>query len=260
MILLASSGSESTLSSILSGPSCQVSIAFLARRVEVAASGNRLAAARDARYAALREAAAELGASRIAIAHTANDQAETVLMRLIRGSDLRGAAGIPERRGLIVRPLLGVTRDEVLAYARARGLAFAEEDLMTPPRFVVWKHMNGELALRATEIGGVWYRPAFAGAASQLRVNSSALVEPKVLAGEEADALWARFATGDLAPLFVRVSHMGGLLAIPREAIRTLYRTGEGSGARLRIVWPGDPNGKDVEGEEAVRVWKELAG
>jgi tRNA(Ile)-lysidine synthetase-like protein len=74
------------------------------------------AAARDARYAVLDALAVELGLRWIAVAHTASDQAETVLMRLMRGTGIFGLAGIPAARGIYLRPLLGVTRAEIEAY------------------------------------------------------------------------------------------------------------------------------------------------
>ena len=86
-------------------------------------------AAREVRYEALHALAASLGADRIATAHTADDQAETVLLRLLRGSGPDGLAGIPERSpdGVIVRPLLQVSRRELMAHAAAHGLAWRED-------------------------------------------------------------------------------------------------------------------------------------
>jgi tRNA(Ile)-lysidine synthase len=86
-------------------------------------------AARTARYHALREQAERLGAERIATAHHRDDQAETVLLRLFRGAGADALGGIPERSadGWIVRPLLGVGRSEIVAYARAMGLAWRED-------------------------------------------------------------------------------------------------------------------------------------
>lgn len=94
-------------------------------------------AARRARYDALAAQARELGASCVATAHTRDDQAETVLLRLFRGAGPEALGGIPERSpdGRIVRPLLGVGRDEVLAYARAAGLAWREDPSNRSPRF-----------------------------------------------------------------------------------------------------------------------------
>ncbi len=76
---------------------------------------------RELRYAALEETAERWGKDlgrpvKIATAHTEEDAAETVLLQLARGSGLKGAAGIPARRGRIVRPLLAVSRREIEAY------------------------------------------------------------------------------------------------------------------------------------------------
>jgi tRNA(Ile)-lysidine synthase len=76
-------------------------------------------AARVARYAALEEQRVALGLERIAVGHTRSDQAETVLLGLARSGR---PAGMPARRGAIVRPLLDVTAVEVLAYLQARQL------------------------------------------------------------------------------------------------------------------------------------------
>lgn len=84
-------------------------------------------AARELRYAFLQKAAAETGADCIATAHTMNDNAETVLLNLCRGTGLRGLCGIPTQRGNIVRPLLSVTRQQVEAYLRAEGIAWVED-------------------------------------------------------------------------------------------------------------------------------------
>lgn len=73
--------------------------------------------AREARYAFLQS----LGGT-VATAHTADDNAETVLMNLLRGTGLRGLAGIPPKRGNIIRPLLGVTREQVIAFLTAHGI------------------------------------------------------------------------------------------------------------------------------------------
>lgn len=83
--------------------------------------------ARRARYAFLEGVADRVGARCIATAHHADDQVETVLFRLMRGSGLDGLAGIPARRGRIVRPLLAVTRAELAAYAAHHRLGYRED-------------------------------------------------------------------------------------------------------------------------------------
>jgi tRNA(Ile)-lysidine synthase len=94
-------------------------------------------AARTLRYAALGRMAAQLGATRIATAHHADDQAETVLLRLFRGSGPDGLGGIPERSadGAVVRPLLRLSRADLERYARARGLRWREDASNSSPDY-----------------------------------------------------------------------------------------------------------------------------
>ena len=96
----------------------QADVAKLARERKV----GKQQAARLARYAFLEEVAAKIGATKIATGHTQDDQVETVLMNVLRGTGLDGLRGIPERRGLFVRPLLDVSRAEIEAYCAAYGL------------------------------------------------------------------------------------------------------------------------------------------
>lgn len=86
------------------------------------------AAARAARYEFLLRAARAAGAQRIATAHHADDQIETIIFRLLRGSGLRGLSGIPIRRHNIIRPLLRFRKKTLEAYARAVGLEFREDE------------------------------------------------------------------------------------------------------------------------------------
>jgi tRNA(Ile)-lysidine synthase len=99
------------------------------RKVKIEKSGKGLeAAAREARYAAFAKEKAEL----IALAHNLDDQAETVLMNLLRGAGLRGASGMPARSRLgakrLWRPLLGESRREILEYARRHELEWIEDE------------------------------------------------------------------------------------------------------------------------------------
>jgi tRNA(Ile)-lysidine synthase len=93
-------------------------------------------AARVARYAALEAGARRVGATRIALGHTADDQAETVLMRLLSGSGVRGLAGIPPVRGAIIRPLIERRRAEVLAALASAGLPWVEDPTNRDPKFL----------------------------------------------------------------------------------------------------------------------------
>ena len=96
--------------------------AAVVRRVEVQRRASIEAAGRDARYAALDAIADELGLVAVLTGHTARDQVETVLLRLVRGTGPRGLAGIPPRRGVYVRPLLAVTREDTVARVARRDL------------------------------------------------------------------------------------------------------------------------------------------
>ena len=84
--------------------------------------------AREARHAFLNAAADRIGADYIAFAHQADDQAETVMMRLLRGAGAAGLAAMAERGpGRIIRPMLAVTRDEVMAYLESIGEKFVND-------------------------------------------------------------------------------------------------------------------------------------
>lgn len=104
----------------------ELGIPFHLRRIDVAGFArerrmNRQEAARDLRYREFETCADELGATRIAVAHTLDDQAETVLMRLLRGAGPSGLAGIPPVRGRIVRPLIETAREEIESFLAAGG-------------------------------------------------------------------------------------------------------------------------------------------
>lgn len=107
------------------------------------------AAARGLRYAALARVAGQVGAASVAVAHTADDQAETVLMNLIRGTGLTGLRGMrpvspwplggtraPQPALRLVRPFLAVDRAQVLAYLSARGIAARDDVSNRDPRFL----------------------------------------------------------------------------------------------------------------------------
>lgn len=96
-------------------------------RVHVEPGGNLEARARDARYRALAEASEHAGASAILVAHTADDQAETVLINVMRGSGTAGLAGMARRQGNVVRPLLHLRRADVRAVVERAGLPIAED-------------------------------------------------------------------------------------------------------------------------------------
>jgi len=101
-------------------------VALEVHRPPAAPAGNLQAWARDQRYGAAARAALHGGAD-IAAGHTASDQVETVLYRLAASPGRRALLGMPAREGRLVRPLLGVTREQTAAHCRARGLRWRED-------------------------------------------------------------------------------------------------------------------------------------
>jgi tRNA(Ile)-lysidine synthase len=114
----------------------RLSVRFHTRVITLTERTGLEAAARDARYAALQAVRLERGLAFIATGHTASDQAETVLMRLGRGSALGGAAGVLERRpDGVVRPLLGVTREQTRAFVAFLGETPVDDPMNLDPTF-----------------------------------------------------------------------------------------------------------------------------
>jgi tRNA(Ile)-lysidine synthase len=102
----------------------------------VARGPNLQARARAARWGALRAAAEGLGATAIATAHHAEDRAETVLLRLLRGAGPRGLAVLPPRDGLLVRPLIRAPRAAIVAHLSRHQIPFATDPSNSDPRFL----------------------------------------------------------------------------------------------------------------------------
>ena len=130
------------------------------------------AAARAARYAALDDAADRLGAAAVLLGHTRDDQAETVLLGLARGSGARSLAGMPAVRGRYRRPLLDLPRDTVRA--AAAGLATWEDPHNTDPAYTRSRVRHGALPALERSLGpGV--AAALARSAQLLRADADAL-------------------------------------------------------------------------------------
>jgi tRNA(Ile)-lysidine synthase len=104
--------------------------------VTVERRGSLEAAARAARYAALAACAERVGAARIALGHTADDQAETVLMRVLQAAGVRGLAGIPPVRDRIIRPLIECRRADLVAELRRAGCEWVEDPSNQDPKFL----------------------------------------------------------------------------------------------------------------------------
>ncbi|MEN6314963.1 MAG: tRNA lysidine(34) synthetase TilS [Clostridiaceae bacterium] len=106
----------------------RMEISLLTVHVDIASMAKKLGmsveeAGREARYREFEKYAGEIGAAKIAVAHNRNDQAETVMMHIIRGAGTAGLAGMEYRRGAVIRPLLQVSRSEIEQYCEAAELS-----------------------------------------------------------------------------------------------------------------------------------------
>ena len=141
-------------------------------------------AARRVRYAALDEMAREAGADHVATAHNLDDQAETVLLRLLRGTGPSGLGGIPERSpdGRIVRPLLGVPRREIERFAAARRLSWREDASNRDPAYARARLRRDWLAGLGQAFNPRWLRAV--GDLAEAQRRESEWIEQRV--SEEA--------------------------------------------------------------------------
>jgi len=107
----------------------ELGIPFYSGRVEVPRQGASIQGrARELRYRALHEIARTRGATRVAVGHSQDDQAETVLARILRGTGIRGLGGIePRRADGVIRPLLDCRRSDLRDYVLHRGLPFIDD-------------------------------------------------------------------------------------------------------------------------------------
>ncbi|MFF5208461.1 tRNA lysidine(34) synthetase TilS [Streptosporangium sp. NPDC000396] len=186
--------------------------------VSVGTSGGPEAAAREARYAALSEAAERLGAAAVLLGHTRDDQAETVLLRLARGSGTRSLAGMPARAGLYRRPLLELGRETTVAVCAALGLTPWNDPHNLDPRYTRVRVRERLLPALEDELG-----PGIA----------EALSRTAILCREDADALddWAETvyartvvrdsALSDIGTVALAVSDLSDLpVAVRRRVLR----------------------------------------
>jgi tRNA(Ile)-lysidine synthase len=131
-------------------------------------------AAREARYRALDQAASSCGAAVILLGHTTDDQAETVLLGLARGSGTRSLAGMPERNGRCLRPLLEISRATTRAACAALGLEPWDDPQNADPSFARARVRQRLLPALEEELGpGV--TEALARSARQLRADAEFL-------------------------------------------------------------------------------------
>ncbi|GAA3147533.1 tRNA lysidine(34) synthetase TilS [Nonomuraea roseoviolacea] len=193
--------------------------------VEVGTEGGPEAAAREARYRALAEAADRLGARAVLLGHTRDDQAETVLLGLARGSGPRSISGMAARSGRYLRPFLDIPRATTVAACRALGLTPWDDPHNEDPRFTRVRVRARILPLLEAELG-----PGVA----------EALARTAALAREDADALdeWADRAYQDCA-----LSDIGGSVTLSVPALEALPGAVRRRVLRRAAVAAGSPPG-----------------
>ena len=189
-------------------------------------------AARDARYRAMLRIGASLAATKIALGHTADDQAETQVMWMLRGSGPAGLSGMPPmRESLFVRPLLGVSRADVLAYLEEQRLSFRIDSSNAKPLYArnrirhdllpVLKRFNPSVVKVLSRQAGI------------LREENDCLEQ---MAAEHIRRLASHGGQGE------RIVDRDGLIALPialqRRMIRALIRDTSGlrQGPRFTTV------------------------
>jgi len=219
-------------------------------------------AARRARYAFLRTVQQEEGAVAIAVAHTRDDQAETLLLRLLRGSGATGLSAMRPRRDDVIRPLLGVSRQAVRRHLATRRLGFREDPTNADPAYLRNRVRHELLPLLETR-----FNP---GIRDTLARTASLLADEAALLGGLAEALWRRAGrveegvalaqrsvlAGEPRPLLrlalrralAEAGGLEGVSAVHVEKLASLVRSPSASGRRLPL--PG--------GREAQVVFDEL--
>jgi tRNA(Ile)-lysidine synthase len=174
----------------------------------------------DARTRARRVVARDVGAAKIATAHTLDDQAETVLMRALSGSGTRGIAGIRPVTGDLVRPLFDTTREDVEAFCRALGLRPRRDPSNLDPRFLRNAiRLNGLPALERAV--GRSVRLPLARTGDLAREDDDEL-------SRQASAVWDRAYRPWAGGAILRTAGLGGLPrpVAARVVAEAIYRCG----------------------------------
>ena len=204
-------------------------IRFACGRAEVARlaaeSGRSVEdAARTARYGYLNEVADELGAGAIAVGHSLDDQAETFLLRLMRGAGAPGLSGIRPVVGRVIRPLLDMSRAELRAYAARHGLEFREDSSnadLRIPRNRVRHELLPQLERFAPAAAATLARAAALARADEEFLGQLAIDSARALVLQDSDGI-----TVDVA----------GLTALPQALASRVARKALSAAAPDRFI------------------------
>jgi tRNA(Ile)-lysidine synthase len=210
-------------------------------------------AGRQARYRFLDEVAAGLGPEAlIATAHTADDAAETVLLRLARGAGLRGLRGIPERRGRIVRPLLGERRAILREALDAAGIPYRLDATNDDPAHAARNRVRAELlpALERLNLAAVEALVRFGRLAADDDELLDALAAAELIRRRQPDGSldWRdpparalgrrvlRLAIGESPPAAERVEALLDAAEGPRGGVAIELGGGRRASVRQRLI------------------------
>jgi len=209
-------------------------------------------AAREVRYAFFMDVLRKCDAHKIAIGHHADDQAETILMRLLRGASLRGLTGIPPvRDGIIIRPLIEVTRREIEEYLQEKNISYIRDTSGSEQHYLRNKIRHGLMPLLQKE-----YNPqivkAFTSMAETLRADSDMLedVVEQAVAGCLAQGRGEMRCSLDLLKKYspslrgrmfrTMISRLkGDTRALSFKHIDAVCRLAEGQGPSRLVLLPG---------------------
>lgn len=193
---------------------------IIVERTRILPGQNLEARAREVRYRMLAAAARGAGCRRIAVGHTLTDQAETVLLRLLRGAGTRGLGGMAPRRGAVVRPLLACSREDVVAFLQARGISWVEDTSNRDERFAR-NRVRHRLLPTLVAFAGARVPEILARTAALLREDErflEAVTRRRLGSARRAPGLDARQLRG-LAPA-IRVRALRVWLAAVRGSLR----------------------------------------
>jgi tRNA(Ile)-lysidine synthase len=177
--------------------------------------------ARDRRREALQACARRQKAEVVALGHHADDQIETVLFRLVRGTGLRGLGGMPIKHEGFVRPLLGVRRAAVLHYLASRSIPFLEDPSNADPRFTRSRMRHQLLPLLAQE------NPRFGEALLSLAEEAASETHPRRRAWREVLGEGGLHASRGAWAAMLQAADEGGSRSFDLHGGRAEVRYGE---------------------------------
>jgi len=260
-------GTESDMDEEFVGRLCrELGVGFVSEKLSRPPSANLEDLARKARYRFLARTARDKGASAVAVGHHADDVAETLIINLIRGAGPSGLAAIPPSRELepgimLIRPLIGMSRDEIRAYLERSGLEWREDSSNLDPRFLRNRVRNELIPLMEKINPEV--RAALVRAAQAAGIESEAL--------RQFAALWlARHSAEGEERIELDIEALakappGLRAAVLRESVRrTAGSLKKLSLAHVKdveeLVMKGPPHGSlDLPGVRAKRSYQRLA-